>query len=107
MKKGIWTLYPVKICPKYYVKGTTLRLLRNMHLEDLTAKTHNGWSDCNGWVGCDTRNQAKRLIAKNREIIKIQKIQKIINCAEECFIQAVNSLKVINFKTSNDDKEEK
>ena len=51
---------------KYYVKGTTLRLLCNMNKEDLTAKNHNGW------IGCDTRNQAKRLIARNRKnILKI------------------------------------
>lgn len=70
MKKGIWTLYPVKIYPKYYVKGTTLRLLRNMHLEDLTTENNNGW------IGCDKRNQAKRLIARNRQKLKEKEKEK-------------------------------
>ena len=49
---------------KYYVKGTTLRLLCNMSREDLHAKNNNGW------VGCDARNKAKRLIARNRRKLK-------------------------------------
>lgn len=64
MKNEIGTVYPIELLPPYYVKGTTLRLLRNMHLEDLTAKNNNGW------IGCDTRNKAKRWIASNRQKLK-------------------------------------
>ena len=84
---------PEKRMYDYYVKGTTLRTRYNMIPEDF-------FNTKKGWISCNTRNKAKRLIARNREIIKIQKI---IDCAKECFIQAVNSVEI---KTSNDDKEE-
>lgn len=88
---------PEKRMYNYYVKDTTLRTRYNMIPKDF-------FNSKKVWVGCDTRNQAKRLIAKNREIIKIQKI---IDCVKECFIQAVNSVEIGNFKTSKDNKEER
>lgn len=62
---------------KYYVKDTTLRLLCNMSREDLHDENNNGW------VGCKTRNQAKRLIAINRKNIRYQKSKQIMSADED------------------------
>ena len=59
-----YSFYRLRPYPPYFVKGTTLRLVKNMTIEDLTAK------DNNGWIACKTRNQAKRLIARNRRLLK-------------------------------------
>lgn len=54
---------PEKRIYNYYVKGTTLRTRYNMIYED--------WlNHKNAWIGCDARNQAKRLVASNRKKLK-------------------------------------
>lgn len=63
---------PKKRIYNYYVKGTTLRTRYNMiYVDNLFKEWFEDWvNHKNAWIGCDTRNKAKRLIASNRQKLK-------------------------------------